>query len=85
MGTLIASVALRRTSGATTGRAIGLPDLVSRSRRIARATPLEDFAHFEEVRDTRHIVTYTRLRVDQLFSGPVDESADRDERHPDRT
>jgi hypothetical protein len=74
IGMLAALFAIPRTSQATTARAISLPDLVGRSNRIARATPLEGFAHFEDVGDTRHIVTYTRLRVDDLIRGSLEGS-----------
>jgi len=73
MGTLLAAVALRRMSHATTARAVSLTDLVARSSRVARGTPLEGFSRFEDIGDTRHIVTYTRLRVDELIHGAPSE------------
>jgi hypothetical protein len=74
LGALIASATLPRASQATTARAISLPDLVSRSDCIARATPLEGFSRFEDIGETRHIVTYSRLRVDELIRGSRSES-----------
>ncbi|HWZ91454.1 MAG TPA: hypothetical protein VNW92_21480 [Polyangiaceae bacterium] len=74
MGTLLTTLALPRVSSATTARAVSLPDLVARSSRILHGTPLEGFSRFEDVGNTRHIVTYTRVRVDDLFSGTPGES-----------
>ncbi len=73
MGTLLATLSLSRVSRATTARAVSLADLVARSTRIARAMPLEGSARFEDIGDTRHIVTYTRLRIDELISGSPNE------------
>jgi hypothetical protein len=73
MGTLLATLTLPRVSQATTARAVSLSTLVARSSRIARATPLEGFSRFEDVGDTRHIVTYTRLRMDELINGSPSE------------
>ena len=73
MGTLLATLSLSRVSRATTARAVSLADLTARSTRIAHALPLENSSRFEDVGDTRHIVTYTRLRVDELISGSPNE------------
>ena len=73
MGTLLATLALPRVSHATTARAVSLADLVARSTRVLQATPLEGNSRFEEVGGTRHIVTYTRLRMDELISGSPNE------------
>jgi hypothetical protein len=74
MGTLLATWSVSRVSRATTARAVSLADLVARSTRIARAMPLEGSARFEDIGDTRHIVTYTRLRIDELIAGSPNES-----------
>lgn len=73
MGTLLATLSVPRLSRATTARAVNLTDLIARSTRIVRAMPLEGSARFEEIGDTRHIVTYTRLRVDELIFGSPNE------------
>jgi hypothetical protein len=73
MGTLLAMLTLPRVSHATTARAVSLADLIARSTRVLQATPLEGNARFEDVGGTRHIVTYTRLRVDELISGAPNE------------
>jgi hypothetical protein len=74
MGTLLATLSLPRVSRATTARAVSLADLTSRSTRIAQAMPLEGSSRFETIGDARHIVTYTRLRIDELISGSPNES-----------
>ncbi len=73
MGTLLATLSVSRVSRATTARSVSLADLVARSTRIARAMPLEGSARFEDIGDTRHIVTYTRLRIDELIAGSPNE------------
>lgn len=73
MGTLLATLTLPRVSQATTARAVSLSALVARSSRVARGTPLESFTRFEDIGDTRHIVTYTRLGVEELISGAPNE------------
>jgi len=74
MGTLLATLTLPRVSHATTARAVSLSDLVRRSTRIAHALPLEGNSRFEDIGDTRHIVTYTRLRIEEAFYGSTGES-----------
>ena len=61
-----------RSGRATTARAVTLHDLVQRSTRIAHTTALESWARSEQIGDTRHIVTYSRLRVDESIHGPYD-------------
>ncbi len=74
MGTLLATLAVPRVSRATTARAVSLSDLVARSTRIAHATPLEGNSRFEDIGDGRHIVTYSRLRIDESIVGATGES-----------
>ena len=74
MGTVAATLAFANSAQATTARAISLPDLVRRSTRIARATTLESFARSEEIGGARHIVTYSRLRLDDSIQGPGGDS-----------
>lgn len=70
MGSLVATLAWAQQGQATTARAVSLESLVKRSTRIARGTPQGSFARTEEVGGTRHIVTYSRLRLDELIHGP---------------
>jgi hypothetical protein len=70
MGTVVATLAFAGAAHATTARAVSLADLVRRSRRIARATPLESFSRSEDVGGAQHIVTYSRLRIDDSIHGP---------------
>jgi hypothetical protein len=69
LGAFVTGVVWSRAARATTARAVSLLDLVARSTRVVRGTPLENFARSEDVGDTRHIVTYTRVRVDDLIQG----------------
>ena len=68
------TLAFANVAGATTARAVSLPELVRRSTRIARATTLESFARSEDVGGARHIVTYSRLRIDDSIHGPSGDS-----------
>lgn len=74
MGTMVATLAWSGVGRATTARAVSLQDLVRRSTCIARTTPLESFARSEEVGGTRHIVTYTRVALDDLIDGTASAS-----------
>jgi hypothetical protein len=74
LGTLLATLTLPRMGQASTARAVSLGDLVARSTRILHATPLQGDSRFEDIGDTRHIVTYTRLRVDESIYGSTGES-----------
>ncbi len=74
MGAFLVSAAWSRAGVATTARAISLPNLVARSTRVVRGLPLEASATFETIGNSRHIVTYTRLRVDELIHGGPSES-----------
>lgn len=74
MGTFAATLAFASGASATTARAVSLEDLVQRSTRIARATALDSFARSEEIGGTRHIVTYSRLRIDEPIHGPSADS-----------
>jgi len=74
MGTFAATLAFANAAQATTARAVSLVDLVRRSTRIARATPLDSFARSEDIGGARHIVTYSRLRIDESIHGPSGET-----------
>lgn len=69
LGAFLTGVVWSRASAATTARAVSLPNLVARSTLIVRGLPLEASATFETIGNTRHIVTYTRLRIDDLIHG----------------
>jgi hypothetical protein len=53
---------------------VSLRDLVLRSTRIVRGTPLDAFTRAETIGDTRHIVTYSRLGIDEWIHGASSES-----------
>lgn len=74
MGSLIGSLAWAKQGRATTARAVSLSDLVRQSSRIARSTPLDSFARHEQIGGMKHIVTYSRLRVDEQLHGASQES-----------
>jgi len=74
MGILAATLVSASSAHATTARAVSLADLVRRSSRIARVTPLDNFARSEDIGGTRHIVTYSRLRIDDSIHGPSGDS-----------
>jgi hypothetical protein len=74
MGTMAAALAFAEGAHATTARAVSLPDLVRRSTRIARATALDSFARSEDIGGARHIVTYSRMRIDDPIQGPSGDS-----------
>jgi len=69
MGTFAASLAFASGAQATTARALSLQDLVRRSTRVARATALDSFARSEDIGGARHIVTYSRMRIDDSIHG----------------
>ncbi len=74
MGAFAATLASAGAAHATTARAVSLGDLVRRSSRIARATALDNFARLEDIGGARHIVTYSRLRIEDSIQGPSADS-----------
>ena len=74
MGTFAATLAGASAAHATTARAVSLTELVRRSTRIARATTLDSFARSEDIGGARHIVTYSRLRIDDSIHGASGDS-----------
>lgn len=74
MGTMVAALAWAKPSQATTARAVSLRELVQRSTCVARSTPLESFCRSEEVGGAAHIVTYTRIAVEDVIDGTASES-----------
>lgn len=69
MGTFAAALAFANRAHATTARAVSLQELVRRSTRVARATALDSFARSEDIGGARHIVTYSRMRIDEPIHG----------------
>jgi hypothetical protein len=74
LGCLIATCTWAKQSSATVARAVSLRGLVERSTRVTRATPLDSFARVEHLAGSRHIVTYSRLRVDEPILGASTDS-----------
>jgi len=74
MGSFAATLATASVAHATTARAVSLVDLVRRSSRIARATALDSFARLEDIGGARHVVTYSRLRIDDSIQGASGDS-----------
>ena len=72
LGTLLGALVWSKPAHATTARAVSLQELVQRSSRVARVTALESSARHEDIGNTRHIVTYTRLRIDEGLLGKSD-------------
>lgn len=69
LGAALTTLAWPGVSLATTARAVSLPDLVARSTRVVLGVSLEGTPRYEQIGETRHIVTYTRFRVDELVHG----------------
>jgi hypothetical protein len=65
----IASFFAAGTAEASVARSVSLKELVQRSRSVVVATPLGASANWERLGGSRRIVTYTRVRVDQLVRG----------------
>jgi hypothetical protein len=60
-------------AGATTARAITLPELVTRSGQIFFGRPLEASSRWEDVGSGRRIVTYTRVQVEEPLDGDAEQ------------
>lgn len=71
---MVASLAVAKVATASTARAVSLQHLVERSSRIVRSTPLDSFARSETIGGTQHVVTYSRLRVEEALQGDSAES-----------
>lgn len=74
LGCLVATCTWAKQSQATVARAVSLKNLVQHSTRVTRGTPLDSFARVETLGGTRHIVTYSRLRIDEPILGPSGDS-----------
>jgi hypothetical protein len=66
---LLAAAAGPRPAYASRSVAVSLAELVRRSRRIAVATSMGGEGRWESVGERRRIVTYHRVRIDELFDG----------------
>jgi hypothetical protein len=65
----LASFFTAGTVEASVARSVSLKELVQRSRSVVVATPLGASSNWEHLGGSRRIVTYTRVRVDQLVRG----------------
>ena len=75
VGSAAAAVTLPgRPALAGIARAVTLPELVRASARAVVATTLSAKGRFEQVGGRRRIVTYSRLRIDEVVGGPADGS-----------
>lgn len=73
MGSATAVITLPgRRAAAGIARAVTLAELVRGSERAVVATTLSADGRFEHVGGRRRIVTYSRLRVDEVAGGPSD-------------
>lgn len=64
LGTLIGAPA-----HASLSRAVSLEALVRRSQHVVVGEPLEAYSVWERLGSRKHIVTYTRVRADELLAG----------------
>jgi hypothetical protein len=64
-----AGLLLCRGSRASVSRALRLEELVARSEHVLLGEPLAADCMWEQIGSRKHIVTYTRLRVVELFAG----------------
>lgn len=64
------------TADATTARAISVASLVSHSRYVVLATPVDSTSRWENVAGRRRIVTYTRLSVEGDLNGKAEGSSE---------
>jgi len=62
-------LALPRQAWASRSLAVGLPQLIAHSDRVALVTSQGGESDWEVIGDRRRIVTYTRVRVDDLVTG----------------
>lgn len=58
-----------RPAFASLARAVGVEELVSRSRHVLVAEPLDAESVWEELGQRRHIVTYHRVRAVEVLAG----------------
>ena len=72
----LASFLASGTAEASVARSVTLKELVQRSRSVVIATPLGATSSWERLAGSRRIVTYTRVRVDQLVRGSDPDSSE---------
>lgn len=65
-----------RYAEAAVARALGIPELVARSKRVVVATALEQACEWHVLGGSRRIVTLTRVRVEELVTGATPESSE---------
>ena len=70
----LGALAFPPTASAGQAVAISLKELARRSRRVTVATRLHGEGRWEVVGSQRRIVTYSRVRVDELIDGESSES-----------
>jgi hypothetical protein len=64
---------ISRPAQASLSRAVGVEELVGRSRHVVLGEPLEAYSVWEQVGQRKHIVTYTRVRALELLAGEAPE------------
>jgi len=65
-----------KDAAAAVARALGIRELVDRSKRVVVATPLEQACEWQVIGGSRRIVTLTRVRVEELVTGAAPESSE---------
>jgi hypothetical protein len=61
---------------AAVARALGIRELVDRSKRVVVATPLDQACEWQVIGGSRRIVTLTRVRVEELVTGATPEASE---------
>jgi hypothetical protein len=61
---------------AAVARALGIRELVDRSKRVVVATALEQACEWQVIGGSRRIVTLTRVRVEELVTGATPEASE---------
>jgi hypothetical protein len=76
LAALPGALLLSRPAGATTARAISLPELVGLSEYALVATPTDAYSRWESLGNSNRIVTYVRIEVTHPIDGrpPADTS-----------
>lgn len=61
---------------AAVARALGIRELVDKSKRVVVATALEQACEWQVIGGSRRIVTLTRVRVEELVTGAAPEASE---------
>lgn len=69
LAALAATLAFPAAARAALMRVLSLPDLLKSSEHVLQAVPLDVTAQWETVGERRRIVSYTRVRVEELIAG----------------